>query len=124
MFLAFMISRRIRDLDCLSTVLLGFLDCLSTVLLGFFGLLRISNIAPPFTKAFDPNKHLLRRDVSFLHPGTHIRLKWAKNIQAPERVHVLKLFCIKDPIMCPTQTLKALTAKKVLKPSDPLASVR
>ena len=83
-------------------------------LLGFFGLLRISNITPPFIKAFEPNKHLLRRDVSFLYRGTHIRLKWAKNIQSPERVQH------KDPIMCPTQTLKALMAKKVLKPSDPL----
>ena len=91
-------------------------------LLEFFGLLHISNIAhpPPFTKAFDPTKHILRRDISFLYPGTHIRLKWAKNIQAPERVHMLKLPCVDDSIMCPTQALRSLMAKKVVKPSDPL----
>ena len=77
-------------------------------------------LPPPFAKAFDPAKHLLRRDVAFLYPGTHITLKWAKNLQAPERTHTVKLPQVRDPILCPTQTLQALLRKRALKPSDPL----
>ena len=47
-------------------------------------------------------------------------MKWAKNLQAPERIHVVKLPCVEDPLMCPTQTLHLLLQKHVLKPSDPL----
>ena len=47
-------------------------------------------------------------------------MKWAKNLQAPERIHVVKLPCVEDPLMCPTQTLRLLLQKHVLKPSDPL----
>ena len=89
-------------------------------LLGFYGLLRISNIAPPTAKAFDHTKHLLRQDVVFQYPGSQVRLKWAKNLQAPERTHTIKLPIVHDPMMCPTQTLQALLRKRTLKPSDPL----
>ena len=92
----------------------------SAFLLAFYGLLHISNIAPPCSKAFDKERHFLRQDVTFAYPGTHLRLKWAKNLQAPERIHVVKLPCVDDPLMCPTQTLRALLGKCILKPSDPL----
>ena len=52
-------------------------------LLAFYGLFRISNLAPLSSKQFDKNKHLLRSDIVFQHPGVHIKVKWAKNIQAP-----------------------------------------
>ena len=62
----------------------------------------------------------MRQDATFAYPCTLLRLKWAKNPQAPERVHVVKLPCVDDPLMCPTQTLCALLNKRFLKPSDPL----
>ena len=80
-------------------------------LLAFYGLLHISNIAPPTSKLFDPMKHILRCDIKFLHPGVHITLKWAKNLQAPERTHV---------IMCPVTTLQAIFARFQPQPSDPV----
>ena len=63
----------------------------SAFLLAFYAFLRISNVAPPFQRGFDPSKHLLREDVKVAYPGMHIRLKWAKNIQAPEKVHWIKI---------------------------------
>ena len=85
-------------------------------LLAFYG---ISNIAPPFAKAFDPKKHLLHRDIQFKYPGIHLHLKWAKNIQAPEKTHV-KLPIIRDSVLCPVATLQALMNKLVLSPDQPL----
>ena len=63
-------------------------------LTAFYGFLRISNIAPLtplFRKLFDASKHFIRGDVIFTYPGCHLPLKWAKNLQAPERVHFCKL---------------------------------
>ena len=112
--------QQIKEISRLCEIYESSLTYRAAFLLGFYGLLRISNIAPPFPKAFDPAKHLLRRDVAFIYPGTHISLKWVKNLQAPKRRHTVKLPVVHDPLLCPTQTLQALLKKRVLKPSDPL----
>ena len=111
---------QIREISRLCDVFESSLMYRAAFLLVFFGLLRISNIAPPSPKAFDKERHFLRRDVTFAFPGTHMRLKWAKNIQAPERIHLVKLPCVDDPLMCPTQTLRLLLNKRILQPDDPL----
>ena len=111
---------QIHEISPLCEVFESSLTYRAAFLLAFYGLLRISNIVPPFAKAFDKERHFLRQDVTFVYPGTHLRLKWAKNIQAPERVHIVKLPCVKDPRMCPTQTLRSLLTKRSLQPSDPL----
>ena len=87
-------------------------------LLAFYGLLHVSNIAPPFSRAFNPQKHLPRWDVTFAYPGVQIALKWAKNIPAPEKTHIVKLPTVRDPILYPTHTLHVLLQKHFLKPSD------
>ena len=56
----------------------------------------------------------------FQHPGVHIKVKWAKNIQAPEKCHVVRLLVIQLPHMCPVHTLAALLKKNRLQPNDPL----
>ena len=111
---------QIREISRLCDIFESSLTYRAAFLLAFFGLLRISNIAPSSSRAFDKTKHLSRQDVTFAYPGTHVILKWAKNIQAPEKTHVVKLPCVQDPLMCPTQTLRLLLQKHVLKPSDPL----
>ena len=73
---------QIREISRLCEVFESSLTYRSAFLLAFFGLLLISNIAPPYSKAFDKEKHFLRQDVTFAYPGTHLRLKWAKNLQA------------------------------------------
>ena len=110
---------QIREISRLCDVFESSLMYRAVFLLAFFGLLCISNIAPPSPKAFDKERHFLRRDVTFAYPGTHLRLKWAKNIQAPERIHLVKLPCVENPLMCPTQTLRLLLNKCILQPYDP-----
>ena len=61
----------------------------------------------------------MRRDVIFAYPGSHIRIKWAKNLQNPERVHVVKLPEVQDHLLCPIKTLKALLCSKVLPEDNP-----
>ena len=47
-------------------------------------------------------------------------MKWAKNIQAPEKVCVVRVPRIEDPFMCPVTALQALLQKFQLKPHEPL----
>ena len=77
----------------------------SAFLLAFYSFFRISNIAPPFHKAFDPSQHLLRRNIQFAYPGVQVHVKWAKNVQAPDNRHVIKLiyliYCFASAISSP-----------------------
>ena len=89
-------------------------------LLAFYGLFRISNLAPVSSTQFDKKRHLLQSDITFAPPGVHIKIKWAKNIQAPEKIHFVKLPTIRVANMCPVKTLAALLKKFCLQPDDPL----
>ena len=61
-------------------------------------------------------------DVQFLPPGPHLHLKWAKNLQAPEKHHNVKLPRVNDPTMCSVQTLTQLFRLLPSQPSTPLFS--
>ena len=76
-------------------------------------------ILPPLLPRPYPKKHFLCRDIQFKHPGIHLHLKWAKNIQAPEKTHIVKLPIVQDPVLCPVATLQALMNKLVLSPDQP-----
>ena len=77
-------------------------------------------MAPVSSTQFDKKRHLLRSDITFAPPGVHIKIKWAKNIQAPEKIHFVKLPTIRVASMCPVKTLAALLNKFRLQPDDPL----
>ena len=111
---------QIRDISSLCDLFESSLTCRCAFLLGFYGLLRISNVAPTSHSKFDSSRQLLRRDVTFAYPGSHIRIKWAKNLQNPERVHVVKLPEVQDHLLCPTKTLKALLSSMLLPEDNPL----
>ena len=89
-------------------------------LVAFFGFFRISNIAPPFRSSFDPTRHLLRNEVLFAHPGCHLPVKWAKNIQAPKRALWCKLPSLSDPLLCPVTAIQELLRSVPALPSAPL----
>ena len=59
---------QIREISRLCEVFESSYTYRAAFLLAFYGLLRISNIAPPFQKAFDKAKHFLRRDIRFQFP--------------------------------------------------------
>ena len=92
-------------------------------LVTFYAFFRMSNIAPTSLLAFDPMRHLTRRDVRFQYPGLHIKLKWAKNLQTPERVHWVKLPEVNDRYLCPVYTLRELFQANGSPPSSFLFSV-
>ena len=48
------------------------------ILVGFNLILRVSNLGPAARKDFDPEKHLIRSDLT-IHRG--ILVRWAKNIE-------------------------------------------
>ena len=50
----------------------------------------------------------------------HVQVKWAKNIQAPQRQHWVKLPLVHDAFMCPVKVLFMLLEKFWLKSSEPL----
>ena len=107
--------------NCVSHLRAHLLTYRCAYLLAFYGLFRISNLTPKSASGFDLSRHLLRIDVAFLYTGAHIQVKWArKNIQAPEKVHVLRVPRIEGPFICPVTALQALHQKFRLKPHEPL----
>ena len=70
-------------------------------LLAFYGLFCISNIAASSSKALGHPRHILRRNIRFVHLLVHITLKWAKNLQASEKI----LSMVMDPVMRPVSCL-------------------
>ena len=92
----------------------------SAFLLAFYAFYRISNIAPPFSKAFDPSRHLLTRDITFTFPGASVRVKWAKNLQKPERSHSVRIPEIHDHVLCPVRNISALINSRSAGPHTPL----
>ena len=92
-------------------------------LVAFYAFFRMSNIAPTAPRAFDPIRHLTCQDVRFQYPGLHIKLKWAKNLQTPERVHWVKLPEVTDRYLCPVNTLRDLLRANGSSPSSFLFSV-
>ena len=77
----------------------------SIFLLAFFTFLRISNFAPLAASQFDSSRHLTRGDVIWGHPGAHIIVKWAKNMQGRKECHVLQIPLLKNKKLCPVTTL-------------------
>ena len=85
----------------------GTLESLSwfvTFMKLFNGVVRFNK----FTVPFDTTCHLLRSDIKFEFTGVHVRVKWAKNVQAPEKQHWVNLPAMRDSLMCPVKMLAAL----------------
>ena len=112
--------RKIREISSLYDLFESSLVYRAAFLIAFYGLFRISNIAPQSSRQFDKTCHLLRHDISFNYPGVHITLIWAKNVQAPEKIHAIKLPEVCDPLLCPVQTLRQILLSKKLPQSDSL----
>ena len=91
-----------------------------TFLLAFFAFLRMSNIAPHSRFKFDINKHILRQDVLFLEPGTHILLKWTKTLQDSATHHVLQIPALNNKTLCPVLAIKHLLKSRNIPPPGPL----
>ena len=89
-------------------------------MLAFFAFLRVSNVAPPSAKAFDPIRHILRSDVIFGRPGAHIIIKWGKSMQSASSHRVVQIPALPSLPICPVSALSALLSYAPTPPSIPL----
>ena len=92
----------------------------SIFLTSFYAFLRMSNIAPHSSRQFNPQNHLLRQDVIFAPPGTHIILKWCKTMQDAKSTHIVQIPEIANVWLCPVRALNTLLASRHLPPTSPL----
>ena len=67
---------------------------------GFFGYLRISNMVPQTTTAFDATRHTTVGDVFLRNEGLLVSLKWTKTRQASQPASV-PLPILGNSIICP-----------------------
>ena len=111
---------QIKELSQLCQSFESTLTYRAAFLLAFYGLFRISNLAPVSSRLFDKTHHLLHSDMKFEYPGVHVRVKWVKNIQDPEKQHWLKLPAVRESLMCPVSTLSSLLITFYLKSCEPL----
>ena len=79
-------------------------------LTAFFAFFRISNVAPHSRFKFDPNRHILRQDVIFHHPGAHILVKWTKTLQYKNSHHFIQIPTLRNKHLCPVTAIQQLLA--------------
>lgn len=71
----------------------------------FYGLLRRSNVLLTSAATFDVNKHLRRRDISYLPWGVMLHIRWSKVIQFRSRTFELPLPRLHNNVLCPAQAI-------------------
>ena len=89
--------------------------------LAIFAMLRISNLVPSSDRHFDPNKQLIRQDITLHARGADVNIRWAKNLQRTDQHHIVRVPLISShPYMCPARALKLALARGLPLPHTPL----
>ena len=83
--------QQIHEVSQLCEVFESFLTYCAAVLWPFmdFSEYKISHLL--FAKAFDPVRHFFQSHVQSDYTRVYLKLKWAMNVQAPEKLHYIKL---------------------------------
>ena len=89
---------------------------------GFFLFARKSNLVPPSTTTFDPNKHLSRGDILSSDTGLVVQIRWSKTIQCGERTLILPITSIPGSKLCPVSAWTKHTAINNAGPKAPAFS--
>ena len=89
-------------------------------LVAFYFFLRMSNVTPHRTKLFSKDRHFLRQDFIFAHPGLHRFIKWTKTLQDHNSHYVTQLSKIKNLYLCPIGVVRSLLRSRPLPPEAPL----
>ena len=79
----------------------------AALLLIYYGAMRQSEVVPQSQRAFNPTRHLTRRDVAVARTLA-IRVKWAKNMQRYNQQRTLTMLPTGDPNTCPVQAVAAV----------------
>ena len=79
----------------------------AALLLMYHGALRQSEVLPPSVRRFNVNCHPTRDDVTITKKGLHLKVKWAKNMQAytqKKLVFLTRAKCPKLGVVAAVQT--------------------
>ena len=91
------------------------------ILIMFVGFLRQSSVVPGTVAAFDPTRHLTRKDVRRTPKGLAVAIKWSKTIQRAADLQTILLPQTRDPTLCPVLAYRAYTtARPDNRPDAPL----
>ena len=75
-------------------------------LLIFFAFLRISNIAPHASAAFDASRNLTPADIKVSKKIMNVSIKWSKTLQTRDKIHVVTVPKLASPLLCPVKALQ------------------
>ena len=87
---------------------------------AFFSILRMSNILPHSSKAFDVSRHLARGDLIFHDSGCTIIIKWSKANQTRSEINTIVIPALPRSPLCPVVALKAMFQCYPAGSNDPL----
>ena len=93
-------------------------------LLAFFALLRISNIAPHASGAFDTSRNLTPSDIKVSRKFMNMIIKWSKTLQTRDKIHVITVPKLSCPLLCPVTALQKAIAMYNPAPQDPLFQIK
>ena len=94
----------------------------AAIQVGFMALLRRSNICPPSVSAFDPAKHLLRKDIELNGDGVTVNLRWSKTNQSADQTFSIPIAHSGNGAFDPPQFYKDFASNFPVLPQDPCFS--
>ena len=77
-------------------------------LFTYFSFLRMSNILPHLTAAYDFTRHISRGDIIFSQTGATIIIKWSKTIQNRKDIRTISIPALGKSPLCPIAAITNL----------------
>ena len=77
-------------------------------LFTYFSFLRMSNILPHSTTAYDFTRHISRGDLIFSQTGATIIIKWSKTIQNRKDIRTISILALGRSPLCPIAAITNL----------------
>ena len=86
----------------------------------YFSFLRMSNILPHSTTAYDFTRHISRGDIIFSQTGVTIIIKWSKTIQNRKDIRTISIPALGRSPLCPIAAITNLLHTYPGSDNDPL----
>ena len=81
----------------------------TSYLVTFFTFQRKSSIIPRTHASFDPQKHLLRRDITVIPEGLLVSIKYSKVVQAQQHITLIPISAFQGSPLCPRAAFLLMT---------------
>ena len=86
----------------------------------YFSFLRMSNILPHLTTAYDFTRHIFRGDIIFSQTGATIIINWSNTIQNRKDIRTISIPALGKSILCPIAAITNLLHTYPGSDNDPL----